>query len=174
MAFYDDMKKKLVKTKDEVVQKTGDYTEATKLSLSVAEQERELTPLYTELGKLCYRKCTEAPEQLDSDYEQLYRDISEHIRKKEEFQKKLYQLKGYKPCCECGEQIQADAVFCNHCGAKQKEEPKEESLSEEQQKEKAEAAPAAAAAAAEGNCPVCGTHYDAGQKSCTMCGFQFR
>lgn len=153
MAFYDEIGKKISRTKDEAVQKTRNYTEISRLNSSISEIEREIVSIYTEIGKAYYRKYAEVPESVDTELSPYLWEICENMKKIERYRKDILDVKGLKLCNACGKEIGADVIFCNYCGTRQIPEIKEVG----------------------GNiCPQCGTLYQEGQLFCVNCGTELK
>lgn len=150
MAFYDNFGKKLSQTKDEAAKKARNFSEITRLNSAVSELEREITSAYTEIGRICYQKYAEMPENTDAEYLPHLRKISDNMAQAERHHQRIMELKGLKKCSKCGREISVNTAFCNFCGERQIPEVKFE-----------EGAP---------RCPKCGAEYAPGQIFCMSCG----
>ncbi len=56
MAFYDGFGKKIQQTGQSAIEKTKRSAETMKLNSAVSEQEREIQSVYTDIGKLYFKK----------------------------------------------------------------------------------------------------------------------
>lgn len=148
MAFYDEIGKKLSRTGQEAVQKTKNFTEITKLNSEISEIERGINRAYTEIGKIYYQKY--AVTSTDNDMLLYLQQIVDSLQKMEEIQEKIRIIKGIGKCKNCGADVDTNAIFCNHCGARQIPEVK---IPENGEK-----------------CPACGQRIEKGQMFCTQCG----
>lgn len=158
---------------NKVVEKTSSSTENIRLTNSVKDEERQIASAYQEIGKK-YRELygnNPAPE-----FAALLEDINKREMLIAEYRKKIQKNRGRINCPNCGNEIEATALFCVKCGTKN-------TVAEEIAREKAEAEAKAAAAKAEAaakaaaeaaptqkTCVKCGTTIAANNLFCTECG----
>ena len=117
MDIIDKIISNVQKTKKVVVQKSSDAFEITKLKIAISSAEGEAQEILREIGSLVYgaykngEENGELVEEKCASLEKLKKDIDD---KKNQFSK----LRNLKRCCECDRENDADASYCNYCGAK--------------------------------------------------------
>lgn len=120
MAFFDDLSKKLSQVGQSAVQKTKEVADIAKYTASIAEEERNITKLYAQIGQAYVQLHAEdAPE----DMKELIQQIWAAQEKIQENRAQLRQLKGVELCPNCEAEVDKDALFCGKCGAKMPEPP---------------------------------------------------
>ncbi len=125
MAFFDDLGKKLSQTSADVMKKTKDFADTTKLNGMISEEERNIQEAYRQMGKVYFDMYKDAPATEMAEF------VAQVIASQEkivEYNKEIAQIKGVVKCPVCGVDVPQDAAFCGTCGAKMpaKEEPAEE------------------------------------------------
>ena len=120
MAFFDDLSKKLSQVGQSAVRKTKEVADIAKYTASIAEEERNITKLYAQIGQAYVQLHTEdAPE----DMKELIQQIWNAQEKIQEYRAQLRQLKGVELCPNCEAEVDKDAQFCGKCGTKMPEPP---------------------------------------------------
>lgn len=152
MAFYDDMKRKITKTKDDVVQKTSNYTEISRLNTSISTLEKDVDNAYRDIGRIYYNEYVTDTENINSSILPLFNRITENLKTIEEYRQEIYIKKGLRICPECKMEIPVNAAYCNYCGAKQP--------------------PIINTVRNSRICPKCGSPCDEEQVYCTNCGYK--
>lgn len=147
MALFN-LGQKITKTGQDAIQKTKDLAEITKINAAISNMEKEITTVYTDMGKLYFQKY--AQTMPDEEFLPFFNKIEENIRQIEAYKKHVQMLKGITQCPQCGMDINVDAVFCNHCGAR--------------------LIPETALYNSGNVCPQCGAAVDESQAFCTSCG----
>ena len=145
MAFFEQLSKKLTDAGQNVAQQTKNLSEIARLSGVISEKEKSISQLYTTLGQLYFEQHKEDPEALSqvASIQALLAEIAEH-------KVTIKKLKGITQCPNCGGDVAADAVFCNHCGTRVAAEP--------------------APAPQNRVCPSCQTENGPENKFCNHCG----
>lgn len=115
MAFFDELGKKLTQTSQDVVQKTKDTAEVLKLNNMIADAEKSIENLYTQLGKAYFELYADSPEDALA---QIVNDIKLAQTTITDCQREIQQLKGLYSCTNCGANLEKDALFCSRCGTK--------------------------------------------------------
>ena len=149
MAFFEGIGKKLTQTSQDVMKKTKNFADTTKISAMISDEERGIQELYRKLGKSYYELHRETPEE---DLSALVGEIAEKEDKIRQCREQIAQINGVKKCPECGAEVAENAVFCNSCGAKLPLKPVEE--------------PEVYYVV----CSSCGENVPEGQKFCIHCG----
>ncbi len=117
MDIIDKIISNVQKTKNVVVQKSSDAFEITKLKLAISSAESQAQELLKEIGSLVYGAYKNAEEngELVEEKCALLDEIRKDIDdKKNQFSK----LRNMKRCAQCDRENDADASYCNYCGAK--------------------------------------------------------
>ncbi|MCD8217914.1 MAG: zinc ribbon domain-containing protein [Clostridiales bacterium] len=148
MAFYDGLGKKIQKTGQDALEKTKGVAETAKLNAVISDLEKEINTTFSDLGKAYYNKHAQNPE--DQELLPYFRKIEDRMAQIQRNRDKIRALKGLTKCIHCGQDIELNAVFCNHCGQRQVE--------------------AANVGQTVSRCPNCGAPIAAGQLFCTGCG----
>ena len=125
MAFFDDLSKKLSQTSADVMKKTKDFADTTKLNGMISDEEKRIQEAFRQIGKTYFEAHKDAPDAEMAEFVAQVIDAQEKIA---QYNEEICQIKGVVKCPSCGAEIPAEAQFCGTCGAKMpaKEEPKEE------------------------------------------------
>lgn len=115
MAFFDSISKKVTQAGAEAVKKTKEVAEATKLSLAIDSEKRQLDDLYKELGQKYYETCGGAPAE---ELAEIVGRIKAQCDKIAGLEDQLRILRGQDKCPHCGKIIATGAKFCPNCGGK--------------------------------------------------------
>jgi len=123
MDFFDKLTKKAKATYESASKKTGELAKEAKLKMKMNENKSEINSLYQEIGKKVYEKHT-LSESIDIkvDLEEECTKIDVLSAEIETCLNQIRELKDKKQCPKCYNEIDLEAKFCNHCGAKQEEE----------------------------------------------------
>lgn len=149
MAFFDGISKKISQTSQDVVKKTKNFADSTKLSGMINEEERGIQELYRRIGEqYCLLHLEDAEETLAA----LVGQVVQARERIEQYNQQIAQINGVQKCPGCGAEVPDNALFCNACGTKMPPKPV--------------AAPAADVVV----CANCGNQLPAGQKFCSKCG----
>lgn len=116
MAFFDDLGKKLSAAGQEVLQKTKDTAEGIKLNTQLAEEEKKIKKIYTEIGRLYYERFGDC---YDACFEAAIEEINQAKAKIAKLNEQREKAKSAELCCPaCGAKAEPDNLFCSSCGAK--------------------------------------------------------
>lgn len=122
MDFFDKLTKKAKETYGVASKKTGELAKEAKLKMKMNENKSEINDLYQEIGKKVYEKHTLSEEvNIKVDLEEECTKIDVLSAEIETCLNQLRELKDKKQCPRCFNEIEKDAKFCNHCGAKQED-----------------------------------------------------
>lgn len=149
MAFFDDLGKKISQTGQDVVRKTKNFADTTKISAQIAEQERQLSNLYQQLGRLYYEGHKDAPAEDLRMFVDAITQAQDWISQQKE---QIDQINGVVKCNVCGSDVPQEYLYCSVCGSTM---PLRKPNSDPEMKT---------------FCPNCGTQAVPGQRFCSKCG----
>lgn len=150
MAFFDDLTKKVSKATQTVAQKGRDIADITKMNIAIAEEEKKIEELYKKIGKLFVER---VGGSVEGEFADMVSEIKAAEAKIEDCKQQIKDLKGIVICPKCGNELSAEAAFCNNCG--------EKITKAEQPKEEVNAKPV---------CKKCGAEVSADAAFCNNCG----
>ena len=120
MDFFNKLTKKAKETYAGASKKTGELAKEAKLRMKMNENKSEINDLYQEIGKKVYEKHVLDEEiRIKIDLEEECTKIDILSAEIETCLNQIRALKDKKQCPKCFNEIDLDANFCNHCGAKQ-------------------------------------------------------
>ena len=151
MAFLDVIGKKIAQTSQDVAKKTKNFADSTKLSSMIADEEKNISALYPQIGKAYYELHKDDPELALSE---LVAAVTEAFARIEALKDQIDAIHGMQKCPRCGANVPDGGMFCNTCGAKMP--PREEYQS----------APVGETVI----CGNCGAQIPADQRFCIYCG----
>lgn len=146
MPLFDSLKK----ATQDVVRGTKDMTDTARLNSLIAEEERALMDLYTQLGKLYFET---VPNNDETPLGRLCFAIKSANERIYKYQEDIREIKGIRRCPSCSADVPVTSAFCGACGFKM--DIAEERPSEEDAKHV---------------CEECGVEIDASLAFCTNCG----
>ena len=117
MAFFDGLSKKITETVDVVGKKTNDLVEIQKLRNQISNLEKNMDRNYILLGKMMFDKYQNG-EDLCDQAKAYCEEITGSAVLIEEYKAEIAEIKGLRPCSNCGEAVANDVVFCPKCGRK--------------------------------------------------------
>ncbi|MDR1687872.1 MAG: zinc ribbon domain-containing protein [Clostridiales bacterium] len=127
MAFLD----KITKATQDVVRGAKDLTDTARQNSLIAEEEKQILNLYTQIGKLYFEAGEFDPE---TPIGRLCTALSAAKARIAKYQEEIRQIKGTKKCPNCGENIPLSSAFCGVCGTKIEVTPEPEAAPEAQKK----------------------------------------
>lgn len=115
MAFFEDLGKKISKAGQSVVEKSKELTDITKINFAISDEEKKIDEAYKKIGKLFVEK---VGDRAEGEFADLVGEVKTAEEKISEYKKQIKDIKGIVVCPKCASELQSDAIFCNHCGAK--------------------------------------------------------
>lgn len=147
MAFFDELGKKISKTSQDVVRRTRDFADTTKLGSLISEEEKQIEGLYNQIGRAYFEIHGNSP---DYELSELVAAVFQCQSRIEQYREQINLINGIVKCPNCGADVPSGSLFCNGCGTRMVvEEP-----------------PAATGVP----CFNCGTPVPEGMRFCTSCG----
>ena len=145
MAFFDDLGKKISQAGQSAVQKTKDITEISKYNSAIADEEKKIQTIYSDIGKLYISLYKDSPAD---EFKALVDALKASEKAIETCKEQIKDIKGIVVCEKCGAELTAGTAFCSKCGTAAPVPPKPE-------------VPA---------CSKCGAPLTEGCAFCTSCG----
>lgn len=119
MAFFDELGKKISDASQSVAQKGKEMSGSFKINMAISDEEKKINSAYTEIGKM-YFKLYEG--KFDDEMIEQIELIDESLKKIEELNIQLAEVKSTVKCSSCGAENSKTSQFCSTCGAVLKEE----------------------------------------------------
>lgn len=145
MAFFENLGDQISALGRKSFGKAKDLSESARLSAMVSEEERTVSDIYYQIGKL-YASNHKA------DYEACFAELFARLAKSEDniqrYKQQIMDLRGVQLCDRCGAEVPKGSQFCSACGAPVKP-------------------PVPAGCTL---CPKCGAAVERGMRFCTSCG----
>jgi rRNA maturation endonuclease Nob1 len=153
MAFFQELGNKISQTSQDAVKKTRILAETAKINSHIEGERRNISENYNKIGSKYFELY---PETSDENLAGFCNSIAESMRKIEDYQEQIKQLKGITTCQNCGVEFAEGAQFCTACGAKI-------AIPEETMDEQTEALQVK-------SCSGCGQQLTEGSIFCSGCG----
>lgn len=145
MAFFENLGDQISAFGKKSYGKAKDLSESARLSAMVSEEERTVSDIYYQIGRL-YASNHKA------DYEACFAELFARLAKSEDniqrYKQQIMDLRGVQRCDRCGTEVPKGSQFCSACGAPVKP-----------------FVPAGCTL-----CPKCGAAVKNGMNFCTACG----
>ncbi|MBP1534700.1 MAG: zinc ribbon domain-containing protein [Ruminococcus sp.] len=127
--FFDKVSEAITATGKTVGDKTKMGTDIVKLSYKLSTEQKNLSDIFTEIGKAYYEESKDAPQS-----DALVQLVSEATVKSAEIEgikEQIRQIKGVTVCPNCGADVPLEYDFCGKCGTKiERPEPPAEETEE--------------------------------------------
>ena len=140
-------------TQDDV-QMTKDLTDTTRHNSLIADENKQIVNLYSQIGKLYYETQQHDPE---TPLGKLCTEIDAANERIAGYDEERRRIKGTKRCASCGAEIPVASAFCGVCGVKAEPD---------------EAQPPSGVEKPSGFCTGCGAKLGEGMIFCTSCGMK--
>ena len=114
MAFFDDISKKISEVSQSAAGKTRDTADLFKLKGEISDEEKKLTSLYAEIGKLY---CTLHSEDFEPQFQGLMAGVKETVSGIADRQAQIQRIKKISICSNCGAEVSLENRYCIVCGA---------------------------------------------------------
>lgn len=123
-------------------------------SVELANLDERHTMLLKQLGEMTYEIMSSGETLKLENIQELITQIKQVEEKMDITRKQLLAARGIRLCDSCGTELPFASVFCNKCGSKCTELPKE-------------------VISAGKLCPKCGNSLEEGDAFCIQCGYKF-
>lgn len=117
MGVFEDVILNAKVAVEAVGKKAGDMVDVSKLKVSAAEINREITHQLEEIGRTIYN-AKKAETDPAEDVEKLTKSIDELYEQLAAVNEKIDELKKVAKCPGCGEKVAKNAAYCPKCGKK--------------------------------------------------------
>ena len=108
MAFLDGIGKKLSQTGQDVMKKTRNFADSTKLTGMIADEERNINSLYPQIGKAYYELHKNDPEYALSE---LVGAVNDAFARIEQLNDQIAAINGSQKCPRCGANVKVRSLF---------------------------------------------------------------
>lgn len=115
MALFDTLSKVISEKGQNVVNKTKDLGEITKLTAKISELERKMDQTYKTIGKLYVERMGDNP---DEAFKEMVASVKDKKKRIAGYREDIRVLRGVQKCNGCGAEVDLNASFCPKCGAK--------------------------------------------------------
>lgn len=115
MSMLDSIKDVLSKTAKDAVKVSNTAVEYTKLKFKLSEAKDSIREKYAQIGEMVYKSTIGEDADTDS-MEAICDEITELIKKAEEYEDALNKASNKRTCPSCGNVVSVDSVFCAKCG----------------------------------------------------------
>ena len=150
MPLFNDLSKKITATTQNVVRGTKDFTDTARFRSLIADEQKQIASLYSQIGKLYYDS-NEA--DAETPIGKLCLAIDSATERIAKYEQDILQIRGVKNCPSCGIEVPINAAFCGGCGVRIDV-----------------AAPEKSAASPAKICTGCGAEIPEGVAFCITCG----
>ncbi len=117
MSSFDDTILKAKEVFDIAAKKTGEFVSVSKQKIKISSLYGQLNTAYATLGKRCYNELKNN-EVDDPEVAANIEQIKQYIAEIKTLQAEVDEMEGKVPCPECGQRVNKNSAFCNHCGFK--------------------------------------------------------
>lgn len=113
MDLFEHLGKKLTGAGQNVAQQTKNITDVARLNNEIANKEKAIAKLYSEIGRAYYDRHKDDPaaEEL-----KMVSEVSRLCGEIAQCQETIKQIKGIVKCPFCGSEVSTESVFCSVCG----------------------------------------------------------
>lgn len=132
MEFFDKLGKKASEAYKITADKTGKIAKETKIKLKINDLKSQINQIYEDIGQRIYQKhIRENDENVEKEVEEMCVKVDVLSDEIESLLAQSLELKDKRQCKVCFTEIEKDAKFCKHCGAKQDDIKESENNHEE-------------------------------------------
>lgn len=121
MAIFDVLGGKIKNAGQSVAQSTKNFADVTKFKSNIFDYEKQITEMYTVLGKSYYELRKDNP---DPGIKEIIIKINSLFKQIDDLKQQINEIEGLIKCPNCGCDVPYEAMFCNNCGCKIPKETK--------------------------------------------------
>lgn len=148
MAFFDKISRAVTETGQKTLAKTRELADTSRLNSLISEEEKKITNLYYQIGKLYVSIHREDHEE---EFLGMIKAIADAEAKINDCKRQIQNIKGVQRCEKCGAEVPRGVAFCSSCGTPM---PKIETVDPDDYI----------------ICGNCGAPVKKGMRFCTSCG----
>lgn len=111
----NDIRGTLMSITRNVTKSSGDLLKATKLTVSLANEQELLKGIYLDIGKKVH-EIYMFGGTLGKFFDEKYKEIEASEQKINDLKEKISVIKGTRECPKCGKNIEKTSEFCSKCG----------------------------------------------------------
>lgn len=113
MAFLDNLQKNLTSAGKQAAGKAKEVADITVKATQLRTEKQKLEECYARIGQRFYEATKDIPAEEDLID---FNEVEARLVAMKNLEKEIQQLKGKKACPNCGEMVEEDSKYCNHCG----------------------------------------------------------
>ncbi len=113
MDFFNKVGSKISSGANAVASGTKKMVDSNRVNGQISQYQSRINNLYTEIGKIYYKKNFENPSE---EFKAAFDEIASIQVSIDAAKVELQKIKGTKTCPNCGNEVGNDIVFCNKCG----------------------------------------------------------
>ncbi|MDO4942028.1 MAG: zinc-ribbon domain-containing protein [Lachnospiraceae bacterium] len=113
MAFFDDLQKNLSSVGKQAAEKAKDVADITVKTAQLHTEKQKLEECYARIGQRFYEATKDVPAEMDLVD---FNEVEARLSAMKVLEDEIQQLRGKKPCPNCGEMVDKESNYCNHCG----------------------------------------------------------
>lgn len=166
MTFFNKLSKTVSGAGHKTIAKTKELADTSKLNSVISAEEKSITNLYLQIGRLYVSLHKEDSEEA---FAGMISAIAQAEAKIRDCKKRIQDIKGAQCCEKCGEEVLSDYVKCGNCGAYVKKSMRFCTACG-RPLNTVTAAETAAVTVHEKECPNCGAKVEREMAFCTECG----
>ena len=113
MAFLDSLQKNLSSVGKQAAEKAKDVADITVKTTQLHTEKQKLEECYARIGQRFYESMKDVPAEEDLVD---FNEVEARLSAIGVLENEIQQLKGKKPCPNCGEMVDKDSNYCSNCG----------------------------------------------------------
>ena len=154
MSIWETVNKTVTQAGQKTIEKTKEITEISKLNSIIAEEEKRIERLFSEIGRqyMAFHK-----DDSENEFRELISEIKTIEGSIASCKQKICEIKGVQRCNKCGAEIKKEMNFCTACGNKVEFNNKTSNIGEIANND-------------EKTCLKCGAKIEEGFAFCVECG----
>lgn len=114
MAFLDSLQKNLTSVGKQAAGKAKEVADITVKTTQLRTEKQKLEECYARIGQRFYEATKDIPAEEDLVD---FNEVEARLVAMKALEDEIQQLKGKKPCPNCGAMVEEDSQFCSHCGS---------------------------------------------------------
>lgn len=116
---FTKIKDSIENNANSAVKKTSEFIEISKLNIDISCEEKKIEALYAKIGEKIYNQYMK-DKFVGDNLKKYCKEIDEIKDEILSLKKKILKVQSKKICPLCGNELKSNAIYCEHCGFKQK------------------------------------------------------